>query len=348
LADVHGGDIYAHGGVRLDFSVSTNPRGLPEFVRAALLAGIDACARYPDPRCRALRAALARYEGAPPEWILCGNGATDLIHRLCHTVRPRAALVCAPSFSEYERALRQCGCRVERHVLRREEGFALTAAIEEKLLPGLEMLFICQPNNPTGGLVEAALLERIVRRAAGNGTRVVVDECFLEFTSAGSAVAWLDDAPGLVVLKALTKTYALAGLRLGYLLSSDAGLLAALAAAAPYWNVSTLAQIAGAAALSCPRSCETWLDESRRLLAEERAFLGGALRALGIEVFPGEASFLLLRCDVPLFEPLLRRGVLIRACANFAGLDASFYRVGVRTRPENAALLRAIGEALDG
>ncbi|MDR2030804.1 MAG: aminotransferase class I/II-fold pyridoxal phosphate-dependent enzyme [Azoarcus sp.] len=344
MVDEHGGDIYAHEGVRLDFSVSTNPRGLPEPVRAALLAQVDACARYPDPQCRALRAAIARHEGVPPERVLCGNGASELIQRLCRVAKPRKALVCAPSFSEYERALRQCGCEVARHVLRREEGFALGARLEEALRPGLDMLFLCQPNNPVGNLAETALLEGILRRAAGNRTRVVVDECFLGFTLAGSAAAWLDEMPELVVLKALTKTHALAGLRLGYLLASDAALLAALAAAAPYWNVSTPAQIAGIAALSCPE----WLDESRRLLARERAFLRGALQALGIEVFPGEASFLLLCCETPLFEPLLRRGILIRSCANFAGLDASFYRIGVKTRPENAVLSRAIGEVLDG
>ncbi|MDR3213299.1 MAG: threonine-phosphate decarboxylase CobD [Azoarcus sp.] len=343
--DEHGGDIYRHEGVRLDFSVNTHPSGMPETVRAALVAQVDLFARYPDPHCRELRAAIAAREGVPPDWVLCGNGAVDLIHRLCQASKPRTALVCAPTFSEYERALRQAGCRVMRHLLRREDGFALTASLGEKLAPGLDVLFLCQPNNPTGRLIDAELLEQIVRRAAGNRTLVVVDECFLDFTCGQSAIGWLGGMPELVVLKAFTKTYALAGLRLGYALSSNARRLAAIAAAAPCWNVSMPAQVAGVAALACPPA---WLEDARRLIVAERAFLAGRLRSLGIEVFPGEANFLLLRCNRPLHEPLLRRGILVRSCANFSGLDETFYRIGIKTHPQNAELLRAIGETLDG
>jgi len=149
----HGGDIYGNPGVRLDFSVNTNPLGMPDAVRQALVSRVDEYARYPDPQCRTLRAAIALHENVPEDWVLCGNGAADLIYRLCYAVGPRRALVCAPTFSEYERALEQIGCRAAHHNLTAEEQFALTSDIEERLVPGIDALFLCHPNNPTGGLI---------------------------------------------------------------------------------------------------------------------------------------------------------------------------------------------------
>jgi len=150
--------------------------------------------------------------------------------------------------------------------------------------------------------------------------------------------------PGLVVLKAFTKIYAMAGLRLGYLLTAGKALRDRVNAAAQCWSVSVPAQIAGVAALACA----DWPGKTRRLVAEERRFLSEKLARLGITVFPSDANYLLLRCGRPLYEPLLRRGLLIRSCENFAQLDASYYRVGVKTRAENACLAQAAEEILSG
>ena len=339
----HGGDIYGNPDVRLDFSVNTNPLGMPDAVRRALVSRVDEYARYPDPQCRELRAAVALHENVPEDWVLCGNGAADLIYRLCYAAKPRGALVCAPTFSEYEGALEQVGCQVARHALAKEDQFALTPDIEERLVPGIDMLFLCHPNNPTGRLIPGDLLGRVLSRARQNRTLVIVDECFLDFTDGLSAKRYLDGRPGLVVLKAFTKIYAMAGLRLGYLLTSDKGLLNKADVAAQCWSVSVPAQIAGAAALACTN----WPGKTRRLVAKERRFLSANLTELGITVFPSDANFLLLRCERPLYEPLLQRGLLIRSCENFKGLDASYYRVGVKTRAENTCLIRAAKEILD-
>ena len=121
----HGGDIYGNPGVTLDFSVNTYPIGLPEEVRCALQSRVEEFARYPDPHCRELRGAIAAFESVPADWILCGNGAADLIYRLCYAMKPQKALVCAPTFSEYERALQQVGCQVEYHILAEANQFAL-------------------------------------------------------------------------------------------------------------------------------------------------------------------------------------------------------------------------------
>ena len=324
----HGGDIYAMPEIPLDFSVNTNPLGMPAPVLQALRDRAEEFTRYPDPHCRELTAAIAAHENVPPEWILCGNGAADLIYRICYALRPKRALVRPPTFSEYERALLQVGCRVE------TQGFS----------PGIDLLFLCRPNNPTGELMALESLKDILIRAARNGTRVVVDECFLEFTEAPSCKHFLREMPGLIVLKAFTKTYALAGLRLGYLLTPDAALRESVSAAGACWSVSVPAQIAGIAALGCTG----WLEDTRRLVATERAYLSRELGALGLTVFPSQANFLLLQSKRPLYRPLLERGILVRSCASFAGLDESYTRVAVKTRPENTRLVQAVKEVFYG
>jgi len=336
----HGGDIYGNPGVALDFSVNTNPLGMPDGVRLALISHADEYVSYPDPQCRKLRSAIALHEGLPKDMILCGNGAADLIYRLCYAMNLRRALVCAPTFSEYERALEQVGCEVMHHALKPDNEFRLREDIEDLLVPGVDVLFLCHPNNPTGCLIHGDIFERILRRAQQNRTKVIVDESFLDFSDGISFKRYIKEIPGLVVVKAFTKIYAMAGLRLGYLLTSDTQLLDKAIAAAQCWSVSVPAQIAGVAALAC----EGWLDKTRCIVAQERRFLSGCLGEVGIKVFPSEANFLLLQCERQLYAPLLERGILIRSCENFRGLDSSYYRIGVKTHPENICLIQAIRE----
>jgi threonine-phosphate decarboxylase len=340
--DEHGGDIYGNPGVMLDFSVNTNPLGMPNEVHQALISQTGDCIRYPDPQCRKLRAAISLHEDVPEGMVLCGNGAADLIYRLCFAIKPRKALLCAPTFSEYERALGQAGCQVAHHVLRPEQQFALTADIEDLLVPGIDILFLCNPNNPTGRLMPEDMLERILRRAGQNGTKIVIDECFLDFTTGCSVKNYLNEMPGLIVIKAFTKIYAMAGLRLGYLLASDRELLNRINDIGQCWSVSVPAQIAGAAALAC----KGWHDKTRRLVAKERHFLSESLEKLGITVCPSDANFLLLHSEQPLYEPLLDKGILVRSCKNFIGLDALYCRVAVKMHHENTRLMEAINKVL--
>ena len=339
----HGGDIYSNPSVTLDFSVNINPLGLPDKIRQAIVSHVDEYSRYPDPFCRELCAAIARYESVPEDWIICGNGAADLIYRLCYAARPQRALVTSPTFSEYEKALAQAGCAVKYHVLKAENAFAITDGILEDIVPGDDMFFLCHPNNPTGRLIPQDLLEHILNRARETGTTVVVDECFLDFTDGSSAKRYLD-IPGLVILKAFTKMYAMAGLRLGYLITSNEALRSSITAAAQCWSVSFPAQVAGVAALEC----EGWQEKTRRLVAQERQFLAEQLGGLGIKVFPGEANFILLQSAAPLYELLLPKGILIRQCVGFNGLDNTYYRIGVKTRVENSCLIQSLKEVLHG
>jgi threonine-phosphate decarboxylase len=217
----HGGDTFAYDSIRYDFSVNINPLGMPEAVKNAVGAHIEEYETYPDTKYRALRPAIAEMEQVDPGHIVCGNGAADLIYRLCLSRRPSRVLVCAPGFSEYERAALQSGALVSYHTLSRESSFTLTEEILSKIHSGIDLVFLCSPNNPTGRVVSQGLIEQVAKRAADCGALLILDECFLDFTTAQSAKPLLSSYQNLVILKAFTKIFAMAGLRLGYLICSD-------------------------------------------------------------------------------------------------------------------------------
>ena len=347
---VHGGDWAGfeteYGKAPLDLSANISPLGMPEGVKAAAVAALETADRYPDPLCRELRTSLAAFHGLDASRVVCGNGAADLIFRLCRTLRPKKAAVLCPGFAEYEAALRAEDCEITRLYLPEEEDFRLTAALAERLPGEAELLFLCSPNNPTGLLTDRETLLQILSRCRETGAILAVDECFLDFCADGEAyslVPFLRDFPELVILRAFTKTYAMAGLRLGYVLCGDAELAARLQSCGQPWAVSHVAQAAGVAALK-----ETaYVDTLRALISAERPRVAAGLRKLGLRVIPGEANYLLFSStDATLAEKLRGRGILIRDCSNYPGLRPGWYRTAIRTAAENDALLTALGEVL--
>ena len=351
LPYTHGGDVLTasarYGGPVLDCSANLNPLGMPPAVGEAAAEAARRAAPYPDPLCRALRAAIAAHDGVAAEQVLCGGGAADLIFRLAYALRPRRALVTAPAFSEYEAALSAAGCAVARYPLTRERNFDVDGGILEAVEPGVELVFLCTPNNPTGRLISRDLLLRIAEKCRGLGAVLAVDECFLPLSDgAGPGLApWLEEYPNLLLLRAFTKSWAMAGLRLGYALCADTALLDRLSAAGPPWSVSAPALAAGLAALT---QCPDWPEKARALLAAERPALSAGLSALGLEVVPGQANYLLFRAAgiSDLKDRALGRGVLIRSCGNYHGLGPDWYRVCVGPAEQNRRLLAALKEAL--
>ncbi len=335
----HGGDIY-DGDIRLDFSANTNPYGTPEGVLEAVSACLSELHRYPDPCCRRLVSEIAARERVPEGDVLCGAGAAELIYSYCAAAKPETALELAPTFSEYSLALENTGCRVFRHDLREEEGFAVT----ERLLSDIveispDVVFLCDPNNPTGRLTDPVLKRRVLETAASVGARVFMDECFMDLSENGkSLVPELPDMPFAAVLKAFTKSFGMAGVRLGYIVCADPDLLHGMSRAVQPWNVSSVAQAAGLAALE-----ETgFIEKTRALIGTERPRMEKELRALGIEVFPSDVNFLLFRAAPDLASELRQLGILIRDCSNFRGLGPGFFRAAVRLPEENDALIEAI------
>ncbi len=347
---IHGGDWAGYkaeyGTLPLDFSANISPLGLPDGVRRAVMEALEHADRYPDPLCRALREKLSEISSVPVEHIVCGNGADDLIFRICAALRPSRALVTVPSFAEYRRALEAVGCRVLEERLDPSEGFVLTDRILSRIRPGLDLLFLGNPDNPCGRLPDPALLDRILLRCLESGTTVVADECFLDFVedpSRHSLVPRLGENPKLLLLRAFTKSHAMAGLRLGYVLCGEKTVAETLQGCGQAWPVSAPAQAAGIAALED----SAYLPRLRRLISSERPRMQAALTALGFQVIPGEADFLLFHCtDLSLSGKLRLRGFLLRDCSGFSGLGKGWYRTAVRTRPENDLLIQAMEEVL--
>lgn len=351
---IHGGDIYSarekHKGELLDFSANLNPLGLPEGVKKAIAAGMEDYAAYPDPLCRDLVSALSAVEGLSADWLFCGNGAADIIFRLVYGAKPQKALVLAPTFAEYEEALQQVGCQVSRYQLKKDLGFQLDPEFLRALDGTLDMVFLCNPNNPTGQVITKEQVLEILQRCKELNILLVVDECFNGFLDEEEKYAakdYLVDFDNLIILKALTKTYAMAGLRLGYCMTANAALRDQIKAAGQPWSVSIVAQAAGIQALKE----KDYMKETKELLRRERSYLSEALREAGAIPISSGANYLFFRWpfekQISLAEGLFDRGILIRNCDNYHGLEAGYYRICIKRHEENKRLIEAVGDVVE-
>ena len=301
---------------------------------------------YPDVECERLRRALAQAEGVPAESIICGNGAADLIFGLVLALKPEKALLPAPTFAEYEQALRAWGCETEYHFLSEEEGFRPGEEFLEHIGKDTDLVFFCNPNNPTGVAVKGEYLKKLADRCRDTDTFLVLDECFEDFLEAPetySMKGYLKEYPRMFLLKAFTKKYAMAGIRLGYGFCGDPGILEGMKAVMQPWNVSVVAQEAGIAALKE----ETYVKESMKKLRREREFLLEGMKKLGFFTFASEANYIFFKGREDLQEKCLEKGIYIRDCSNYRGLKKGYYRVAVRTGDENRRLLAVLKEIGD-
>lgn len=339
---VHGGDTLGYSDIVLDFSINVNPLGMPQAVKEAAKKAVDFCGEYPDFRCRELKKAISEHYEIPENQILCGNGASDLIFRLVQAIKPKKALLPCPTFSEYETALRGAGCEIIFLPLLRENDFLPDDSLLEALDCGADLLFFCNPNNPTGQYVDRHFIKRLAEACREKRITLCLDECFAEFLEEYdlvSALPLIPDFPNLFILRAFTKTYAMAGLRLGWAACADQGLICGAEAAGACWNVSIPAQKAGIAAMK-----ETeFLRESKKLIAGERRWMKQELETLGFEVSGSHANYLFFRSSsARLKEEMALRHILIRDCRDYHGLDEYDYRVAVKTHPENIQLMDAL------
>lgn len=362
----HGGDIYSRE-ILWDFSANINPLGPPEGVKEAVRRSADFCGVYPDSRCRRLVEGLSRHHRLPEQAILCGNGAADLIFQIAFAERPGHAWLPAPTFSEYEQALKGAGAQIHPVFLHREESFCLRTeelmdAIQGSRMGALQdgrrnfgqntaagILFLCNPNNPIGLAVRRSELKRLAEFAEQNGIRMVVDECFLDFLEEPGEYSLIPDLfqfPHLVIVKAFTKLYGMAGLRLGYCLTQDRTLLDRMERIRQPWSVSSVAQAAGEAALK-----ETnYLERTSKIIQAGRTQLTEGLRELGFWVCDSQANYIFFQDvragaeDGRLYQACRERKLLLRSCGNFRGLDKSYYRICVKTERENEHLLQMLKE----
>ncbi len=327
-------------GELLDFSQNINPLGAPRgALRAAYRALYEESGRYPDLEYTQLREALADYLGVPAARIVPTNGGAEALFLAARASgKGGRALVLEPTFSEYAAAARASHLAPVRRVARRrEKGFRWDPASLGDL-EGISVVFLCNPNNPTGDALDQGQVLELAARVKGAGALLVVDEAFADFVPEVSVAAMVDEK--LWVARSFTKFFAIPGLRLGCLVCDDAGRVQALQ---PSWPVNAVAAAAGISAARDPAFAEAAVAEMDRL--RERLFV--ALDALAeLQPFPGAANFLLVRGPEGLPERLARRGVLVRGCGPFEGLGTEYFRVAVRDEASNGRLVAAIQEEL--
>lgn len=344
----HGGTIFTVArslgvtpGQILDFSASINPLGISPLVRTALIRSLDTLVHYPDSSHVELKQALADYHRLPAHNFTIANGSTELIYNLPALLPGKKALIISPSFSEYGRALNQHGWEVEHFVLSPENNFSIdTDMLNRAVARSVDALFFCNPGNPNGTLYPLQLVEQIYTICHSAGTFLVLDEAFMDFCEEGSAKRMFVGCEKSLILRSMTKYFAIPGVRLGYAICHES-LAERLDPMGGPWRVNTLALAAGVAAL------QDMVHNRRTLecIRQERTMLCEHLRQFPqLTLYPSSANYLLIelingQTSGEIKEHLLSQRILIRGCASFTGLTDRFFRIAVRSREENELLI---------
>lgn len=327
----HGDQLGDHPG--LDFAVNVWPGDRPPHLEAALSRAVRQRS-YPDQR--SARAAIAARHDRDEDSICLTNGACDAFWLIAHAVRPRSAACIHPSFTEPEAALRRVGAQVAR-VMRDPIDWRFDP---QTVSDDAEIVVVANPNNPTGTLDPAEILERMARPHR----LLVVDEAFMDLVpDERESLVSRHDVPGLVVIRSITKIFGLAGIRAGYV-TAPPGVVSLLEQNRQPWSVNAVA----CAALE---ACALDRDTTRSIADEvsrAREKMVSRLRSLGVKVFPSAANFVLLELPEAgsVAAALLRRGIIVRPTDSFPGLGPRHIRVAVRREEENEALLAELAEVL--
>lgn len=374
----HGGDVYIaedelgiDRSKLLDFSANIMPAEIDDRIKNSIIAALDNCRYYPDPQQRRLRQALAAHHRLRPEQIACGNGAADLIYRTVHALKPVRAYLPVPSFSEYERALRETCCNINYWQMNPENGFQIENSMLDWLSKQEEayssegarddhcvsLLILCQPNNPTGLLIQPAILAKVIDRCAELNIYLLIDECFLDFLGpvSGESHSSMNrlrqvisggGEPKLMLLRSMTKYYSLPGLRAGYLCTFPE-LASKIMASGQPWSVGTLTEATVLTIIDRDIESQNALaDQVERWLTSEKPLLEQALLDIGFEVWPGAANYLFFRAvKYPDLDVRLRQhGIIIRSCSNYAGLDNTYFRIAILSPDENSQFVKALNK----
>ena len=348
----HGGNIYKKArelGIKeadiLDFSANLSPLGIPDGVKKSMIDAVEGLINYPDPDCTALTEAIAEFDKVKTSQILCGNGGADLLFRLALALKPKNVLLPVPAFVEYEESLRAIDAKIEYFYLEKD------LKVKENLLNAMkqehDFMVICNPNNPTGLLVERSLLLQILDKAKELDIKVLVDECFLEIYPGEQEYTlkgYLEQYPNLVILKSFTKMYAIPGVRLGYVMCGDETFLQKMKACGQAWSVSHFAQAAGVAALA-----ETeYREKTISVIARENAFMKEELSKLPIHLYESVVNYFFFQAPgVKDFDKRMEKhGIMIRNCSNYVNLGDDYFRVAVRNREDNLKLIHAMKKEL--
>jgi len=345
---IHGGDIYTkrktNSASILDFSANINPFGMPDSVKTAIVDNIENYSNYPDPLCRELRKALELHENIDSSNIICGNGAADIIFKITLALKPKKALLINPTFAEYEEAINLVNGKINYYNLKVEKDFCIEADILNYITSDLDIMFICNPNNPTGIPIKKVDMLNIVDKCKKNNVILVVDECFIDFLSNEeeySVLSYISQYTNLIILKAFTKIYAMAGIRLGYMICSNMDIVNKINNIGQPWSVSTVASKCGIAALKEV----DYVKNTKDYIKENREYLTLELKSLGYKVFDSKTNFILFKTEhTNIKHKLEEYGILIRSCSNYRNLNEEYFRIAVKSEENNRYLISCLKE----
>jgi threonine-phosphate decarboxylase len=347
VAEEYGKDINK----LVDFSASINPLGIPVNVKNALIKNMDLLTHYPPPDCRALVKGLSAYLRVPEENILMGNGSIELIYAIPPIFSPANVVIPVPTFSEYEKSVKTHGAPITFFTCREKDNFRIDVNELLKSLPAHGgMVFLCNPNNPTGGIISRDELIFLAKKCRRHHAVLVIDETFINFVADESAVTMIHhvDLP-VIVIRSFTKFFAIPGLRLGYLVANK-GIVEHIRKFHPPWSVNLLAQIAGLEMLKDT----AYIRTTKEYVRAETEKLTARFRAMHdvIKVYPAAANFILCKFRAKydyreIYDNLIiKYNLVVRNCHNFRQLNDSYFRVAVRTGSENSRLIAALSELL--
>jgi len=313
----------------------------------AITSNLGAVINYPDPEAKMLRRAVSERTGLPEEMIVAGNGAVEIIYLLVKEISPAKALIPAPTFNEYEIAVRIHNGSVRDLPLSEETGFSLDINDVFRCWQDSSLLFLCNPNNPTGSLISAGDVREIVHRGRDLGKYVVVDEAFMDFVverDRYSVIDMVSRYDNLFVLYSLTKFFAVPGLRLGLGLGSSL-IIERLNRVRDPWNVNCFAQIAGTESLKD----NGYISSSISYMAGEKEYLFREIANVkGFKPYVPSVNYIFINVEgtgLSAGEVCLRlgrQGILVRDCSSYKNLRPVYIRVAVRTREENNRLITAL------
>lgn len=341
--------IYKKAGIPMpeyivDFSANINPLGPPAFVQERWGEFYRGISDYPDPFAMNLKRQIAKQVNVLKESIFIGNGGAEIIFLLGRFLSGKKVLIIQPAFSEYEKACRANGCEIFYFQLEEPDWLLNTEKIAEKL-EEVDAVFLCNPNNPTGVCFPYSQIVELLEHCQQKRTYLIIDEAFYDFLEEDSSLPSLvDKYPYLIILRSMTKMFAIPGLRLGYMLANKE-VVQKVAAFQPHWSVNAIALHVGEGCLENHH----FVKESKRFIREERERLFAFFEQNRFAVSPSAVNFYLLRDpevqeQKTLFTFLLRRGIVPRHTYNFPGLDGRWLRFAIKGSEENDRLMEVLTE----
>jgi len=344
VTDSHGGNVY-NKKIKIDFSANINPLGMPECVKSAFISSLYSCEKYPDHNCTELKKSIAEHENCSADLICVGNGAADLIYRIVHALKPKKGILVSPCFSEYEKALNEINCNISYYSLKEEKNFDLQSDFTDMIDNETDIIFLTSPNNPTGRIIPNDIMNSTAEKCRKTKTIIVADECFMDFTENGYSYSirnYMNE--NIIILKAFTKIYAMAGIRLGYAICGDHIKAKKISETGQFWSISAVAQQCGIAALNE----KEYINKTIELITEERHFLESELERLGFKIYHSFSNFIFFRSEIKLCKQLIEKHILIRNCGNYHGISDNYYRIAVRTHNENVELIKIMEMIVNG